>query len=177
MVSVEEDFDCENEAAKGVSLLPDGEYELIVESQELKANKAETGEVLHMKFQVIEGESKGKTIMEFFNWSNPNLTAVEMSRAKLGKLGVACGIKILKDTDELNNLPFRARIGTVETENKGKKYINNVIEEFIEPKKKGKAAAKKKSTAKKTTAKGKGGKASKPKAENGEAAPWVQPNV
>lgn len=108
--------------------LPMGDYTLVVTDSEMKATKSGTGEYLSLKVEVVEGKYKGRKLFANFNIKNPNAEAVSIARAELAALCRAVRVPNPKDSSELHDKPFDARIGiekrkdTGEAQNRIKKY-------------------------------------------------------
>lgn len=94
----------------GFDPLPEGHYLLIVEASEMKPTKAGTGTGINMKFQVVDGDHKGRGFFKWINYKNPNDTAQKIGRAELAMICRACNKPQPKDTMELHNIPFAAHV-------------------------------------------------------------------
>lgn len=94
----------------GFDPLPEGHYLLIIEASEMKPTKAGTGTGINMKFQVVDGEHKGRAFFKWINYKNPNETAQKIGRAELAMLCRAVLKPNPKDTMELHNIPFAAHV-------------------------------------------------------------------
>jgi len=92
-------------------LLPDGEYEFIVEKLELKETKAGTGEYLNCTFSIIGEKFKNRKVFDLMNINNPNETAERIGRGRLHKLAQACGVQDMDDSDILIDKVFKAMVG------------------------------------------------------------------
>lgn len=67
-------------------LLPIGEYLCTIADAKERQNNAGTGSMLAIEFAIIDGDFHGRTIYENLNLNNPNQTAVNIARARLGEL-------------------------------------------------------------------------------------------
>ena len=94
----------------GFDPIPEGDYLVIIESSELKPTKAGTGTRINLKLQVIDGAEKGRTVFWGINYTNPNEVAQRIGRAELAMACRAVGILQPKDTMEMHNIPFYARV-------------------------------------------------------------------
>lgn len=94
----------------GFDPLPEGHYLLIIEASEMKPTKAGTGTGINMKFQVVDGDHKGRAFFKWINYKNPNDTAQKIGRAELAMLCRAVLKPNPKDTMELHNIPFAAHV-------------------------------------------------------------------
>jgi hypothetical protein len=113
----------------GFDPLPEGVYLLIIESSELKPTKAGTGTGINFKFKVIDGDFKGRTFFKWLNYTNPNETAQRIGRAELSMLCRATNVPDAKDTMEMHNIPFYAKV--VVTPADGKYDAGNDIKKAV----------------------------------------------
>ena len=108
--------------------LPMGDYTLVVTASETKATKNGNGEYLSCTMEIVDGQYKGRKLFANFNLKNANAEAVSIARAELAALCRAVRVPTPKDSSELHDKPFDARIGiekrkdTGEAQNRIKKY-------------------------------------------------------
>lgn len=108
--------------------LPAGKYLAAVVESEMKPTKNGSGSFLELKFQVLEGEHKGRHVWARLNLDNPNPLAVKIARAELSALCRAVGVLAPNDSVELHDLPVvitvrcRKRDDTGEMTNEIKGY-------------------------------------------------------
>lgn len=86
--------------------IPNGEYVSIIQGSELKRNKDDTGSYINFKFQIVEGQYKGRLI-----WSIANIIHVDKEKEARGRvqLAIVCkavGVPEPRDTTELHNIPL-----------------------------------------------------------------------
>ena len=86
--------------------IPAGKYLAVITESEMKANKAGTGSLLQLTFQVIEGEYQNRLLWARLNLDHPNAVAVQIARADLSAICRAVGVLAPKDSVELHNLPL-----------------------------------------------------------------------
>ena len=86
--------------------IPAGKYLAVITDSEMKSNKAGTGSLLQLTFQIIEGEYQNRLIWTRLNLDNPNSVAVQIARADLSAICRAVGVPSPKDSVELHNLPL-----------------------------------------------------------------------
>ena len=110
----------------GYDLLPQDEYVAIIEESDYKANSNNSGKMLKLTYQIIEGNFKGQKLWENLNLEHPSAQAVEISRKALNSILLAVGIDGLKDSAQLHNIPMTIKVGVKgkETDTYG---IQNVI--------------------------------------------------
>ncbi|HMO94256.1 MAG TPA: DUF669 domain-containing protein, partial [Pirellulaceae bacterium] len=63
--------------------IPAGKYLAVITESEMKPNKAGTGSLLQLTFQVIEGDYENRLLWTRLNLDHPNATAVQIARADL----------------------------------------------------------------------------------------------
>ena len=95
----------ETPAEMGFSPLPAGTYRAMIVESEQKANKAETGTYLMLKYQIIEGDYKDRYISSFLNLDHPKADVVRMAKGELSCVCHATGILQPTDSQQLHNIP------------------------------------------------------------------------
>jgi len=91
--------------------VPAGKYLVVAAESDIKPTKSANGSFLEIKFEIIEGAYKGRTLYARLNLDNPNPTAVKIARAELSALCRAVGVLQPKDSAELHNLPLTVTVG------------------------------------------------------------------
>lgn len=91
--------------------LPEGDYRAVITDSEMKRTKAGDGEMLVLKFEVIDGEHKGRNIWARLNLDNPNKTAVDIAERELATICKAIGKLSASDSSELHNIPMQITLG------------------------------------------------------------------
>lgn len=103
--------------------LPSGRYLCVITDSAMKATKDGVGKYLELKFQVLDGEHKGRFLWARLNLHNPNETTVRIAKAQLSSLCRAVNVMQPRDSVELHGLPvvvqvkLRKRKDTDELEN------------------------------------------------------------
>lgn len=136
--------------------LPAGEYIAAIVSSEMKPTKKNDGEYAEFKFEILEGEYKGRTLFSRLNLKNPNEKAVQIARGELSAICHAVGVLTPRDTVDLHNIPMRIKVAC--KKNPENDQINNEIKGY-----------KSKATSQQMAAAVTGGT---PAAAAGGAAPW-----
>ncbi len=90
--------------------IPAGKYVAVITDSLMKANKAGTGSLLQLTFQIIEGEYQNRLLWVRLNLDHPNATAVQIARADLSAICRAVGVLAPKDSVELHNLPVAIHV-------------------------------------------------------------------
>ena len=121
-----EEFEANEYEQKEYALLEDGEYELMVTESEFKDCRG--GKRLTLTMEVISETGKGRKIWENLLWVHPSEKAVLIARETFSSLCKACGLTSVKASEELHNIPFKAKVGQEHPE--GYKS-RNVIEKYV----------------------------------------------
>ena len=110
------------------SLLPAGDYQVILRNSELRDTRAMDGQYWEFTFQVIDGPRKGATVIDRLNWKNKNEVAVQIGHWKLGRICKSVGKEVIQDTRELENLPLL--ITVVQRKQRDGDRTNNEITDY-----------------------------------------------
>lgn len=104
------------------SPLPDGDYNVVIESTEIKPlNAAENGDKLVLTYVVTNGEYANRKLFDNLNlWHKKSLDAVIFAERKLAQICRVVGKEQISDTDELVGCNLSIRVET--KENDGKDY-------------------------------------------------------
>lgn len=94
--------------------LPAGEYVLKATACEEKETKAGTGSYLAVTFEVAEGPSAGRRVWMNFNIHNPSQKAQAIGRQQLVSWATAAGKPDARDSDQLIDRKFTAKLGVEE---------------------------------------------------------------
>ena len=118
-------YDFSQEDRPAYEPLPEGYYNVIAIESEIRETKAGTGNYLQFKFEVIDGQYKGRYIWDRFNLRNPNPKAVEIAQENLARFCQSAGLKSISDSFELHHRPVKVKVshrewnGQTQTEIKG----------------------------------------------------------
>lgn len=83
----------------------------VITSSEWKETKDKTGGYLALKYEIIDGNYKGRIIFENVNLQNSNATAVKIAQETLAKICKAIGKEQVQNSEELHNIPMNIKIG------------------------------------------------------------------
>jgi hypothetical protein len=81
--------------------IPAGWYTVGITAAELKSTKAQTGQYIAVRYDIIAPTHQGRVVFGNLNIFNPNAEAEKIGRQQLGELMAAAGIATLDDTDLL----------------------------------------------------------------------------
>jgi len=118
-------FDLDDVEVFSFELLPPGEYRLSCSEADVKDTKRRDGQYISATFEVVGKPGK---IWHNFNIHNPNPKAEEIGRQQIAAWARACGKPNARDTDELLDLQFNAKIDIEKREGYSDK---NVIKAFL----------------------------------------------
>lgn len=90
--------------------IPAGKYICQIIESEIKPTKNNTGQMLQLTWEVLDGEFKGRKIFERLNISNQNKVAEQIAQSALSAICHACGVLQLQDSSQLHNKPMRVRV-------------------------------------------------------------------
>lgn len=94
----------------GFDPIPAGEYLAKVVESDFLQNSKKNGKYIKLKFEIIQGEFKGRFIWTNLNVLNPSQVAVDIANKELATLCRAVGVPKLKDTNQLHGKPIKMKI-------------------------------------------------------------------
>lgn len=109
------DFNPEQSAGQ----LPIGKHPVVIESSEVKANKANDGGYLQLNLKVIEGPNAGVTGPYRLNLYHSDQTTCDIANRQLSAVCHVTGVFNIDDSSALHNIPF---IVEVSPQTKDPKY-------------------------------------------------------
>ncbi len=99
--------------------VPAGRYLATIVSSEMKPTKAGDGEYLELKFQIIEGEYRGRPLFSRLNLRNRSQQAVGIAKAELSSVCRAAGVMTPRDSAELHDVPMLLEVRCRKREDTG----------------------------------------------------------
>jgi hypothetical protein len=99
--------------------IPEGKYIAQIVESGWKPNKAGTGRYLELKFEVVEGEYKGRNLWDRLNLEHPNSTAVQIAQGDLSAICRAVNVMQPKDSVEMHNIPLALTVKVKKREDNG----------------------------------------------------------
>lgn len=90
--------------------LPAGKYIASIVASEEKATKRGDGSFIEFKFQILDGQFKGRTLWSRLNISNPNPQAVAIAQGELSAICRAVGVMTPNDSVELHDRPLELNV-------------------------------------------------------------------
>ena len=111
------------------SLLPAGSYIAQIEESEIKATKAGTGQMLKLKWRVVDGQYANRVLFQQINIVNQNPKAEEIGQRQLSSLCHAVGVLKLNDTAQLHAKPVKIKV-KIRVDDTGKYDDQNEVTSF-----------------------------------------------
>lgn len=112
--------------------LPVGEYLCQVIESDVVKTKAGDGEILKLTLEVANGPYERRRIFEKLNIRNPSPVAQGIAQRALADLCKACGLEIIRDSEELHFRPLIARVA-IERDKTGQYEPKNVVKRYKPP--------------------------------------------
>ena len=100
-------------------LLPKGDYIACAVAAEVKTTKSGEGQFLEVRFQILEGSYKGRTIFDRYIFKNPSAEAEKIGKQQLARFLEAIGKQHIRDTQEVLDIPLVLSIGTTTRKDNG----------------------------------------------------------
>ena len=130
---------------QGGGSLPVGRHPVIIESSEVKANKANDGGYLQLSLKLIDGPQTGTTGAYRLNLYHSNPQTAEIAHRQLSAICHVVGVFNVQDSAQLHNIPFIIEVGLQKGEEAAQKGYTEVKKVFDingnEPGKAGQGAA------------------------------------
>jgi hypothetical protein len=110
------------------TILPVGEYTVIISASEIKTTKSGTGKYLQLTYDILEGDHKGRKVFDRLNIQNENSTTQIIAQKALSAICRAIGVMTIQESEELHDKPFIVKLGIrpateeYEAQNKVKGY-------------------------------------------------------
>lgn len=96
-----------------VTVVPGGNYVVILYSSEVKPTKEKNGGYVEAKYRITQGEYAGSALRpDVINVYNQSATAARIGAARLGAIATACGKgnEVITNTDVLHNIEFMVTV-------------------------------------------------------------------
>lgn len=100
-------------------IIPNGKYVAAIVESEKKATNDGTGEYLKLKFQILEGQHKGRLLWHNLNLENSNKQTVEIAKSQLSSICRAVNVMCPNDSIELHNIPLLITVKSKKREDTG----------------------------------------------------------
>lgn len=111
-------------------VLPAGDYLAQITESDFKELGSRKGSGLELKFQIIDGQHKGRIVFETLNVVHENAQAQNIAQAQLSAICHNVGVIQMQDTSQLHNRPLVIRL-KVEKDESGKYADKNRIRDYL----------------------------------------------
>ena len=91
-------------------LIPAGKYIAQISASEIKPTKNNTGQVLNLTWDILDGQFKGRKVFDRVNISNQNPEAERIGQQQLSGICHATGVLNLRDTSQLHMKPIMIKV-------------------------------------------------------------------
>ena len=115
---------------QGGGSLPVGRHPSIIESSEVKANKANDGGYLQLNVKLIDGPQTGTTGAYRLNLYHSNPQTAEIAHRQLSAICHCVGVFNVQDSGQLHNIPFIIEVGLQKGEEAAQKGYTEVKKVF-----------------------------------------------
>ena len=115
---------------QGGGSLPVGRHPCIIESSEVKANKANDGGYLQLNVKLIDGPQTGTTGAYRLNLYHSNPQTAEIAHRQLSAICHCVGVFNVQDSGQLHNIPFIIEVGLQKGEEAAQKGYTEVKKVF-----------------------------------------------
>ena len=99
--------------------IPAGKYLAVILASEMKATKDNAGQYLELKFQVVDGPYKNRTVFSRLCIAHPNDLTEKIAKGHLSAICRAVGVMTPRDSVELHNLPMVVTVKVKKREDNG----------------------------------------------------------
>lgn len=124
-------FDADNvEPSQPREIIPDGNYEAVIESVVEKENSKKDGSYLEFVVHIISGPHEGRKVWDRLNIKNKSRQTVDIANATMSALLRAVGVPRPILEDDVCNIPFLAVVGTRTDKSGNPKFdgkLSNII--------------------------------------------------
>jgi hypothetical protein len=83
-----------------------GKYKAVITKSEERPTKAQTGSMLVLTCQIIEGPHQGVSLQDRLNLNNPNKTAEEIAQRTLSAICRSVGVMMPNESSDLHDKPL-----------------------------------------------------------------------
>jgi len=99
-----------DEVLRSTELLPAGEYLAEIVESDYKQTRSGNGAYLELVFEIVDGEYKGRQLVERLNLENPNETTVRIAKGTLARILLALDLFAVADSEELHHKPMKIKV-------------------------------------------------------------------
>lgn len=92
------------------SPIPAGSYIAQIIESEIKPTSKGTGQMLTLRWQIVDGQYKGRLVFDRLNIVNQNPDAEKIGQRQLSAVCHATGVIKLQDSSQLHNKPVKIKV-------------------------------------------------------------------
>lgn len=110
-MAAELNFDATNIApSTGYETVPAGWYNVAMDESEMKPTKDGAGTFLEARFDILDGQYKGRKLFSRMNLRNPSAQAMEIAQKELSAIAHAVGILVVQNSAMLHGHPLKVKV-------------------------------------------------------------------
>lgn len=94
----------------GFDTVPGGWYNVAMDESDLKPTKDGAGTFLQSRFNILDGQYRGRKLFTRLNIRNANAQAQEIALRQLSAIGHAVGVLHIADSQQLHGLPLKVKV-------------------------------------------------------------------
>jgi hypothetical protein len=94
----------------GFDTVPAGWYNVMMDESDLKPTKDGHGTYLQARFNILDGQYKGRKLFTRLNIRNANAQAQEIALRQLSAIGHAVGVLHIADSQQLHGIPLKVKV-------------------------------------------------------------------
>lgn len=106
-------------AARSFDPVPEGVYDAVIKGAEIKTTKAGNGKYLAVRYDIANGDHRGRVVFANLTLRNPNIEAERIGRQQLGEMLQAIGQAEVDDSDELIGAELKIKVTIKQSEQYG----------------------------------------------------------
>lgn len=94
----------------GFDTVPAGWYNVSIDESDLKPTKDGAGTYLQIRFNILDGQYRGRKLFSRLNIRNSNAQAQEIALRQLSAIGHAVNVLYIQDSQQLHGLPMKVKV-------------------------------------------------------------------
>lgn len=94
----------------GFDTVPAGWYNVMMDESDTKPTKDGTGTYLQARFNILDGQYRGRKLFARLNIRNANATAQEIALRQLSAIGHAVNVLQIADSQQLHGIPLKVKV-------------------------------------------------------------------
>lgn len=94
----------------GFETVPAGWYNVAMDESTMKPTKDGAGAYLECRFDILDGQYKGRKLFARYNVKNANAQAVEIAYKQLSAVAHAVGVLNVQDSEQLHGIPLKLKV-------------------------------------------------------------------